>query len=387
MQAVFIIAIVMVVIQHAAFILGASARGALMLAPLIFPGLLCLQLAALWAGRRMLTRSASPYRAAYLAAWGALVLLPGEVFLPASTFGLRDFVLDKVIFDRIAVGNATIEPLASSPGRSRFVLTYTIVFPVQGRYWVSDALFMNRPGNAVIRYQHKTNPTQFVYGFIFSAGQPYKYSLLIDAPATPEELAEADLEFSIWPSFLQNHSSRDNKRFSISLKGLEAAYADHPPPRPSEPRFAADDIWDYAEKNLRLGELELSTARTVAGAPLSFSFVILNGGSRAIPVPEKRLGLLARVSYAIERVSDTGGTPLRPGPLGPTNEVGGLELTEELPKQPEIPAGARLPIKVSTNGFSWLPTGTYRLRLVLKSELSTEPGQVQELVAPFEIAR
>ena len=373
------------VVQNIVMFTFGLKEGAIFAFPLAFAGVFLAEIAAIWGGYFSIRRRLRARRGLALTAWAIAILGAAELALPQSTFavGARHSIRMRVL-NRIEVAGTSIEPLASEGNGSRFALTYTLRFPKTAPYLTFPAWLGRSQDNIFGDYFTKEHPEYHDENHVFSAGQPYAFTVIFDTKGQRVD-------------FLTEHANIDIcdgkdyfmacRVIAIGLEGVPAALAARPAPVRREPAVPEDNPRDIAEKHIRLAKLTMKGPVSKAGEPVGFSFVITNTGEKDIVISGSDFGNVVAVSYAWEPLSDSARrTKVIPGTMRFGNAVaaGGAQFTSG--RNSNLSPGEQVSFEDKINPFEPFVPGEYRLHVYLFSRYATATNTpVQELVQNFSV--
>lgn len=373
------------VVQNSPMIFFGLKESAIFSSPVSFLGILCGEIALIWAGYLGIRKRAWKKKVLLYIGWAFATLLLAELVLPASYFsiGIQQFKGRRVL-NQIQLVKSSVEILASEKPGNRFALTYTLQFPKAGHYLTFPAEIKSGQIHNGGTYFIKIHPEYYDEEFTFEPGRSYDFTVVFDLKAESFDLSKetADIDICDSKGYFMNC-----RIIPIRLDGVPAAVAANPSPIAREPAVTADNSWDIAEKSIRIENLKLRSLQNKAGDPVSFSFAIINAGKKDVAVPEGKLDSLIYVNYGWEAISGVAKKSMASTGIALFNNavMAGNAGFSVLAKN-KLSPDEKVPMQDEIKPFKPLVPGNYKLHVFLFNKYSVEEnGLVQELTQDFSV--
>jgi hypothetical protein len=263
---------------------------AIFASPFSFLGILAAEIVLIWGGVIVVRRIFPAKTELLFIAWVLVILGTAELLLPASYFSIYvQHVQRKGVLNNIQVVGKSVEVLASEHKTgSRFALKYSLRFPKTGHYLTFPAYI--GPGDdsrAFGNYFKKIHSEYYDENFIYEPDKSYEFIVIFDLGSKNSDFAKEEANIQIC----------DGKDYFMVCRAikmdvgdlLRASLLSNPSPTAREPAVSDDNVWDIAEKGIRVADLRISSRRTRAESPLELSFAITNIGKKDIVIPDKQL--------------------------------------------------------------------------------------------------
>jgi hypothetical protein len=358
--------------------------------PLPFVGIFVAEIILIWTGAFVIRRLIKAKREALFIVWSLVILGTAELVLPVSYFSnYVKHARREGILNKIELTGKSVEILASEnqPG-SRFALKYNLQFPKTGHYLTFPAYIELNNGSRVFgNHFRKVHTEYYDEEFTFERSKSYEFIVVFDSGAR-----------SLAAQQIANIQICDEKSYFMTCRTikidvedlLKDALASKIAPTAHEPAVSADNLWDIAEKSIRLADLSITSGRTKTESPLELSFAITNIGDKNVRMPDERFDSLIRVNYAWEAIDEAAKrTQITPGIIrfGNCVAAGGAQFTVQ--KKDVICPGEKVLIQDKINflrPFQTLAPGEYRLHVLLFNNYSVDSAQpLQDLTVTFFI--
>jgi hypothetical protein len=184
-----IVATLVAIVQNLVMLALGAKEGAIAYSPLTFVGPVLLETAFIWVGF-FLVGYRRAHRRRLLALWSLVVLAGAQVGLPISLFStVFEQMRHRRLLRQIRVANVRVDTSLAGSGPRAYIVTYTLVFPSNGRFQTLPA-YIGRPGLRTFgEYDTLSHPEYLRHGFGFSGGQHYTFVVRF-APDRSEDLSK-----------------------------------------------------------------------------------------------------------------------------------------------------------------------------------------------------